>query len=143
VNLILLFDGVCNLCNASVNFVIDHDPQGRIRFATLQSEEGKREIARLDPSGKTAAIDCVVLLEDDRIWTCSSAALRVAYHLGGLWSLLYAFIIVPRFIRDGVYRIIAKYRYRWFGRTEACRIPTPALRARFLDAPPGPSAAHA
>ena len=128
---IVLFDGVCNLCNASVNFIIDRDPHDRFRFAALQSERG---VALLAEHGHTVSAepDSIVLVEGGRIFERSTAALRIARHLRGAWKLLYGFMIVPRPLRDLVYRFIARHRYRWFGRTEACRVPTPELRARFL-----------
>jgi predicted DCC family thiol-disulfide oxidoreductase YuxK len=129
---VLLFDGVCNLCNASVQFVIDRDPEARFRFAALQSDIG-RELAEgcgID----VEALDSLVLVEEGRCYTRSSAALRVARRLSGGWPILAAFSVVPRPLRDVVYDFIAARRYRWFGKEEACRIPTPELRARFLDA---------
>jgi predicted DCC family thiol-disulfide oxidoreductase YuxK len=129
---VLLFDGVCNLCNASVQFVIDRDPEARFRFAALQSEVG-RELA--EGCGIDAdALASLVLVEDGRCYTRSSAALRVARGLKKPWPLVAAFTVVPRPLRDVVYDFIAERRYRWFGKEEACRIPTPELRARFLDA---------
>lgn len=127
----LLFDGVCNLCNASVNFIIDRDPVATFRFAALQSDVGSALIAThgLD----SAALDSVVLVEGARVYTESTAALRVARRLGLPWSLLWGFVIVPRWIRDPIYRFVARNRYRWFGQSEACRMPTDELRARFLS----------
>lgn len=128
----MLFDGVCNLCNGAVQFIIDRDPKDVFRFASLQSERGAALLAahgRTPPEGDP---ESVVLIEDGRVYEHSSAALRVARRLRGLWSLFYVFIIVPPFLRDAVYRFIARNRYRWFGKEEMCRVPTPALRARFL-----------
>jgi predicted DCC family thiol-disulfide oxidoreductase YuxK len=127
---VVLFDGVCNFCNASVRFVYARDPQGRFRFAPLQSEAAQsllrgREVG--DPMGT------VVLIEGEKISTRSAAALRIARGLRGLWPLLYIFIVIPWPLRDWVYNLIARNRYRWFGRTEACQLPTPELAARFLD----------
>ena len=127
---VILFDGVCNLCNASVQFIIKHDPQVQFRFASLQSETGQR--MRLD-HGIDPRNDSIILVENDHAYTHSSAALRVARRLSGGWSVFYAFIVVPRFIRDVVYRFIAHNRYRWFGKQDVCMIPTPTLRKRFLD----------
>ena len=129
---VVLFDGVCNLCHGAVQFIVDRDPRGTFQFASLQSERAAallREHGRNPPEGDP---ESVVLVEDGRIYEHSTAALRIALRLGGLWSLLYGFVIVPRFVRDAVYRFIARNRYRWFGRTEQCRVPTPELRARFL-----------
>lgn len=127
---IVLFDGVCNFCNASVNFVIEHDKAGYFKFAPLQSEIGEELVAKHQID--TADTDSVIVVENDRTYTHSSAALRIAKQLDGIWSWTYAFIVVPKPIRDLAYRIFAKYRYRMFGRQDACMMPTPEIRARFL-----------
>jgi predicted DCC family thiol-disulfide oxidoreductase YuxK len=128
---IVLFDGVCNFCNASVNFVIDRDPEKRIRFAPLQSEVGQRLLKKFNLS--PTALDTLILVEGEKCYTRSTAALRIAKRLKGLWPLLYLFILIPPFIRDAVYDFIARNRYKWFGKTEACRVPTPELKERFLE----------
>ena len=129
---VVLFDGVCNLCQWSVRFIIARDRRGAFRFAALQSHEGR---ALLAAHGATAALpDSIVLLEDGRAYTESTAVLRIARQLDGAWPLLYALVAVQRPLRDALYRIVARNRYRWFGRQQACMLPTPALRARFLDA---------
>jgi predicted DCC family thiol-disulfide oxidoreductase YuxK len=127
---IVLFDGVCNLCSGSVQFILKRDPQARFRFASLQSEAGRSLMTEhgLNPD----ALSSVVVIEDGRAFQESSAALRIARHLPGAWKLLRVFAVIPRPIRDAVYRLIARNRYRWFGKTEACWLPTPELRARFL-----------
>lgn len=127
---ILLFDGVCNLCNGSVQFILKRDPQARFRFASLQSEVGRSLMSEhgLDPD----ALSSVVVVEDGRVWQESSAALRITRHLPGLWKLLRVFLVIPRPLRDAVYRLIARNRYRWFGKSETCWLPTPDLKARFL-----------
>jgi predicted DCC family thiol-disulfide oxidoreductase YuxK len=127
---ILLFDGVCNLCNAAVNFVIDRDPRARIKFASLQSAAGQQLLQRFGLS--TSDFDTMVLIEGDRYYTRSTAGLRVARHLKKPWPLLYGLIIVPPPLRNLVYNFIARHRYRWFGRSQECRVPTPELKARFL-----------
>lgn len=127
---VVLFDGVCNLCNASVTFVIDRDAAGYFRFAPLQSDEGRRLLA--DHAHGEPDLNSVMLIEDGRLYTRSAAALRVAHRLKGLWSWLYVFIVVPAPLRDAVYDFVARHRYRWFGKQDACRVPTPELRARFL-----------
>ncbi len=127
---IVLFDGVCNFCNASVNFVIERDKAGYFKFAPLQSEIGEELVARHGID--TADTDSVIVVENDRAYTHSSGALRIAKQLDGIWSWTYALIIVPKPIRDLVYRVFAKYRYRLFGRQDACMMPTPEIRARFL-----------
>ena len=138
---IVLFDGVCNFCDASVNFVIEHDPDGIFKFAPLQSEEGMRLAAEYRLESRVAdaeevdgsiAIDSVILIEDRKAYTHSNAALRIARRLQRPWSWLYAFIVVPAPIRDFFYRQFAKYRYRFFGRKEECMLPTPEVRERFL-----------
>jgi predicted DCC family thiol-disulfide oxidoreductase YuxK len=128
---IILFDGVCNFCNASVQFIIRRDPRQRFRFGALQSEPGQ---ALLKQHGitPTADLQSVVLIENGRLYTHSTAALRIARQLSGAWPLLYGFIIVPRPIRDWVYAFVARNRYRWFGKKEACSIPTPEQRALFI-----------
>ncbi|WP_128546649.1 thiol-disulfide oxidoreductase DCC family protein [Larkinella soli] len=128
---VILFDGVCNLCNSAVNFVIDHDRKGRFRFASLQSETGRRLLAQCPPA--EGPVDSVVLIRNGRSFVRSDAALEIARHLGGAWPLLTVFKLVPRFVRDAVYEAVARNRYRWFGRTDACRVPAPALKARFLE----------
>lgn len=129
-NPIVLFDGVCNLCSGSVQFVLKRDPEARFRFASLQSEAGQTIQAEhgLDPG----VLSSVLLLEDGRLYRESDAALRIARHLPGAWKLLTVFKIIPRPIRDGMYRFIARNRYRWFGKAETCWLPTSELRGRFL-----------
>ena len=131
---VVLFDGVCNLCDASVNFLIDRDPGARLRFASLQSDAGSRLLA-LHGIDRTTT-DSVVLVEDGRAWVESDAAARIARHLPWPWRAGAAFRFLPRLLRDGAYRLVARNRYRWFGTREACRLPTPELRARFLPDPP-------
>ena len=127
---IVLFDGVCVFCNHSVNFIIRHDRRDLYRFAPLQSEIGKRLLAQygLDPE----SVDSVVLIENGRACAKTSAALRICRNLDGMWPLMYGFIIVPAFVRNVVYDIIAKYRYRWWGKLDACMMPTPEVRRKFL-----------
>ncbi len=127
---IILFDGVCNFCNNSINFVMDRDTNGAFKFASLQSDIGQELLKQ--KGLKTSDFDSIVLLKNGTVYQKSDAALEITRELNGLWSWLYIFKIVPRFIRDFFYNIIARNRYRWFGKTEACRLPTPELRARFL-----------
>lgn len=127
---IVLFDGVCNLCNASVNFAIDRDPRGRIKFAALQSPLGQRLLAVHGLS--TTDINTMVLITGGRAYTRSSAGLRMLSMLRMPWPLLYPLLIIPAPLRNLVYRLIARNRYRWFGHQEQCRVPTPELRERFL-----------
>ncbi len=127
---IILFDGVCNFCNGSVNFVIEHDKAGYFKFAPLQSEAGEKLAAEHGIS--RIETDSVILIEDGKAYTLSTAALRIARKLDGIWSAAYAAVIVPRPVRNIFYKLFAKNRYRFFGRTEACMMPTPDVRARFL-----------
>jgi predicted DCC family thiol-disulfide oxidoreductase YuxK len=128
---LVLFDGTCNFCNDKVLFIIDHDPREEFLFAPLESELGQRVIARRGPL--PPGVDSIVLVEGDKLYTHSTAALRIATRLGAPWSWLgYLGMLVPRFILDFLYRAFARRRYAWFGRQEACRVPTPELRRRFL-----------
>jgi predicted DCC family thiol-disulfide oxidoreductase YuxK len=128
---IVLFDGVCNLCNNSVQFMIQRDPRARLRFTSLQSEAGQR--LQAEHGIDSASLDSMLLVEGGRLYRESDAALRMARHLKGAWPLLGAFRIIPRPLRNLVYRWIARNRYRWFGKMEACWLPTPELRSRFLE----------
>ena len=128
---VVLFDGVCNFCNAGVNFILDHDRSGRIHFAALQSEAGQRLLREFGL--RTTDFDTLVLVEGNRCYTRSTAALRIAGLLDGwAWRLISALLLVPAFLRDYAYDVLARNRYRWFGRSEACRVPTPEVRGRFL-----------
>ncbi len=129
---VLLFDGVCNLCNGAVNFIIDRDPNGHFQFAALQSDFGQEQLEKLGFNQED--FDSLVLLSEGKVHKKSGAALRIAGKLNGLYPLLKAFLIIPPFIRDGVYDIIARNRYKWFGKRDECRIPTPELRSRFIEA---------
>ncbi|MEM9291687.1 MAG: thiol-disulfide oxidoreductase DCC family protein [Acidobacteriota bacterium] len=129
---ILLFDGVCNLCDSAVNFVIDHDRGEQFRFAALQSQAAREALERAGALEELP--DSMVLIDRGGVHTRSDAALAVAGRLSFPWSLLAAARVVPRFVRDPLYAWIARNRYRWFGKQNACRIPTPGLQARFLDA---------
>ena len=128
---IILFDGVCNLCNGAINFIIKHDPKGIFKFASLQGETGKQLLAQhnIDPQ----ETDSIVLIDNDQVSVKSSAALRIAKNLNQGYPLLFGFMIIPTFIRNGVYDFIAANRYKWFGKKESCMLPTPELRSRFLD----------
>ncbi|NBB19518.1 DUF393 domain-containing protein [Runella sp. CRIBMP] len=126
---VILFDGVCNFCNASINFVIDRDAARRFRFASLQSDFGQRLLA--ENQRQLTDFDTVLLLRDGKLYEKSDAALEIARYLKG-WSWLYLFRVVPRFIRDFFYDIIAKNRYRLFGKSESCRIPTPEEKKLFV-----------
>ena len=128
---IILFDGVCNLCNTSVQFILKRDRRSRFRFASLQGPAGQ---ALLQRSGLPADhLDSFVLVENNKVYTRSSAALRVISRLGGGYTLFYVFWIIPRPIRDGVYDWVARHRYRWFGKEDSCWLPRPEWKERFLD----------
>ena len=130
----ILFDGVCNLCNGFVQFIIRHDPKGRFRFVALQSDTAQALLAAhgLPPTPPTVAPDSVLLLSQGRLYSHSTAVLRIAQGLGGAWRLAGAGRVLPRTWRDALYRFVARHRYRWFGRQESCPVPTPELKARFL-----------
>jgi predicted DCC family thiol-disulfide oxidoreductase YuxK len=127
---VILFDGVCNLCNGFVQFVIRQDGGHRFRFASLQSEAARQLLKELPASGRQT--ESVILIENGRYYQQSAAALRILRHLGGAWALLYGFMILPPFLRDSLYAWVARNRYRWFGRRQSCMLPTPELQARFL-----------
>jgi len=127
---VVLFDGICNYCNSMVNFAIRNDKKAVLRFATLQSDAGKKLKAHYNIPPE---IDSVVLIEKDKPFLYSGAALRIAGHLRWPAKALYGFIIIPKFIREPVYKWIAKNRYKWFGKKDACMIPTAEIRERFLD----------
>jgi len=128
---LILFDGTCNLCNASVNFIIDRDPHREFRFASLQSRLGKDMAARAGL--KPDELETLVLVDAGIFYTRSAAALRIVSRLAAPWSMLYVLVAVPRPLRDALYGWVARNRYRWFGQTECCRIPTPDIRDRFLE----------
>jgi predicted DCC family thiol-disulfide oxidoreductase YuxK len=133
---VLLFDGVCNLCNASVQWVLQHDPKGIFKFAALQSATGQAMLRKFGFSQEH--FDTVILADGERIFTRSDAPLEIARRLGGAWALFYVFKFIPRGVRNAVYDWVARNRYRWFGRKEACMLPRPEWKDRFLD--DGPSA---
>lgn len=126
---IVLFDGVCNFCNGSVNFIIRQDKAGRFKFAPLQSEAGQ-ELRAKHKIGDD--VDSIILVEDDEAFMHSTAALRIARGLGGIWSLAYVGIIIPVVIRDYFYELFAANRYKLFGKKDVCMMPTPEIRERFI-----------
>ncbi len=127
---IILFDGVCNLCNGAVLFVIKRDPNDLFRFAALQSEKGQALAQQY--SIDTAKVDSIILIENGKSYTKSSAALRIARHLKSGYRVLSVFLIIPAVIRNWVYDFVARNRYRWYGKKDQCMIPTPALQSKFL-----------
>jgi predicted DCC family thiol-disulfide oxidoreductase YuxK len=129
---VVLFDGVCNLCNGAVQFIIDRDPQSQFRFASLQSETGHTLLASHHYRLPEGDPETLVLVEGGVVYERSTAALKIARRLRGGWKLFAALLVLPRGLRDVGYNFIARHRYGWFGKTESCRLPTPELRARFL-----------
>lgn len=128
---VLLFDGVCNLCNNSVNFILDRDKKERFFFASLQSDYADHMLSEFGEDAQK--LDSVVLIYQGKIYRKSRAVLRAAKLIGRGWQLLYfIFIIIPPFIANPVYDFIARNRYRWFGKRDSCRMPTPDIKARFL-----------
>ncbi|HUF02848.1 MAG TPA: thiol-disulfide oxidoreductase DCC family protein [Aridibacter sp.] len=126
----VLFDGVCNFCNSSVNFIIRRDKDGYFNFAPLQSEVAGELLADKDIDREET--DSVILIEDGEAFVYSTAALMIARKLDGNWPLLYALMVVPRPIRDFFYKLFAKHRYKMFGKKDQCMIPTPEMRERFI-----------
>lgn len=128
---IILFDGVCNFCNSSVNFIIDKDKRDVFRFASLQSDFGQKRLKEFKLP--TDSFSTLILLSKGKCFTRSTAALRIAKELSFPYNLSFAFIIVPPFFRNLFYDIVSRNRYRWFGKKDACRIPSPEERAKFIE----------
>ena len=128
---IILFDGVCNFCNASINFIIDRDSRNKFSFASLQSEIGRKLLQQYQVPD-TNSLDSVVLIKNGKVYKKSAAALEIVKDLNGLWPVLSVFNLLPTFILDTFYDLLAKNRYKLFGKSETCRIPTPQLRQKFL-----------
>lgn len=126
----ILFDGVCNLCNSSVQFIIKRDYKDVFRFTALQSDAGTAIVTKYNID--TSKTDSIVLIDGGNYFVKSTAALKIAKNLSGAYPLLYGFMIVPNFIRNWVYDIIAKNRYKWFGKKDSCMIPTAELKKKFL-----------
>ncbi|GIO27229.1 thiol-disulfide oxidoreductase DCC family protein [Ornithinibacillus bavariensis] len=127
---VILFDGVCNFCNSSVQFIIKRDPTAKFHFASLQSEIGQQ---LLNDYQIPKDIDSFIYLEGEEVYVKSTAALKVSKELKGLWKLCYVFIVVPKPIRNIFYNLFAKNRYSWFGKRESCMIPSQLDRQRFLE----------
>ncbi|MBC7875026.1 MAG: thiol-disulfide oxidoreductase DCC family protein [Ferruginibacter sp.] len=130
-NPVLLFDGVCNFCNYWVNFAIKRDRKRKLRFTPLQGQTAKSLLPeyKINPG----SLSTVILVDNGKVYTQSSAAIRVCKYLDGGWKLFYGLMIIPKFIRDFLYNIIARNRYKWFGKKESCMIPTAEVRERFLN----------
>jgi len=127
---IILFDGVCNLCNGFVRFVIKQDAKAKFKFCSLQSETAKSILSgyNLNPEG----LNSVVLIAQGKAYSKSDAALKILQHLGGFWLLTAVFFIIPRFFRNALYNFVAQNRYRWFGKSANCTLPNQDLQNRFL-----------
>ncbi|MDY6765129.1 MAG: thiol-disulfide oxidoreductase DCC family protein [Halobacteria archaeon] len=128
---IVLFDGVCNLCNGFIQFIIPRDPEAKFRFAPLQSEVGNDLLEGFN--AQTEELESIVLVEGDRYYKKSSAVLRILKHIGGVYSLLYPLRFIPRPIRDYIYDFVADHRYGWFGKKDQCMVPSPENKSRFLE----------
>jgi predicted DCC family thiol-disulfide oxidoreductase YuxK len=126
---IIFFDGVCNLCNGAVNFIIDRDKNAYFTFAPLQSSAAEKYI----PKSLIEKTDSIILWDSGKIYSKSTAALKVAKKLDGLWKTFYSLMIFPKIIRDAVYNMIAKNRYKWFGKRQTCRMPSQDIKNRFLE----------
>jgi len=129
--IVLLIDGHCNMCHGLAKFVVGRDKRAVFRFASLQSELGRRLLK--EGGMPEDALETFVMVDNGKYYTKSTAALRIGRKLGWPWSVAYPAIVVPRFVRDRVYRFVARRRYRWFGRSESCLLPTPDMRSRFLE----------
>ena len=128
---VILFDGVCNFCNYWVNFAIKRDRKKKLKFTTLQGQAARQLLSQyhINPT----SLSSVIFIDKEKAYTQSSAAIRICKYLSGGWKLFYGFMIIPKFIRDFFYNIIARNRYKWFGKKETCMVPTPELRERFLE----------
>lgn len=129
---IILFDGVCNLCNASVNFIIDRDKHNLFQFAALQSDSAQHLLAQHKIAVPAGGYDSLILIKDGKVYKKSTAALTIARKLSGLWPMFYIFIILPVPVRDFFYNYVSRNRYRLFGRRDSCRMPTPELANKFI-----------
>lgn len=127
---VILFDGVCNLCNASIDFILKRDKKNQFLVGALQEEAGQKLLSKFEVNPEY--LDSLVLIEDEKIYFRSTAAIRIAKHLSGLWPIFYGFIILPPSIRDGIYNLVGRNRYSWFGKKNTCRLPSPEEKAKFL-----------
>jgi len=127
---VIVFDGICNFCNAFVNFVMGRDSRDLFKFGTLQSQPAQQILAQLHLS--TQDYETFLLLENGKVFTKSTAALKILRCLDGCWPWLYVFIVIPRPLRDMVYSFIARHRYQWMGKSDTCRVPSPKEQAKFI-----------
>ena len=130
---VIVFDGVCNWCNAWVHFILDHDPHAKFKFGTLQSQPAQRILKELRLPADD--FETFLLVERGRVFTKSTAALRIVGQLSGLWPLLSVGIVIPRPLRDALCDYVARRRYRWLGKSETCHVHEPAVRGRFVNEP--------
>lgn len=128
---VVLFDGVCNLCSYSVQFIIKRDKYKQFCFASLQGQFGQQVLKQFHLPEKQ--LNSFILLKEGKIYTQSTGVLNVARELSGLWTVFYVFIIIPPFIRNAVYHFIASNRYKWFGKRNECWVPSPEISSRFID----------
>lgn len=128
---IILFDGVCNLCNNSVNFIIKHDKNNKFLFASLQSDAAEEILLHFNLNKNK--LNTIILIQKEEVYERSTAVLLIFKQLNGFLRHLYVFLIIPKKIRDFVYNIIAKNRYNWFGKRTSCLLPTSELKHRFLN----------
>tara|TARA_B110000240_G_scaffold186415_1_gene223037 strand:- start:497 stop:907 length:411 start_codon:yes stop_codon:yes gene_type:complete len=128
---LVLFDGFCNLCNSSVQYVIKHDRHNKFKFASLQSDAAKEILLQFNENNSD--LNSIILIDNNKIFKKSLAVLRLLKILGGVYTLLYIFIIIPKPLRDWVYDYIAKNRYKWYGKKDSCMIPTKELKNKFID----------
>ena len=126
---IVLFDGECNFCDASVQFIIKRDPKGYFQFAAQQSDIGETLKRQYKVPN---SMDSILVIDQHKVYYSSDAALHISKHLNGLWSYLYMLKVTPKPLRDIAYKFIAKNRYAWFGKKDSCMIPPPEIRNRFL-----------
>lgn len=128
---VILFDGICPLCILSIQFIIKHDVNKIFRFASLQSSFANNELSKNSIPSKE--ISTIILIEENKVYTKSTAALKIAKQLNGIWKIFYLFIFIPPFIRNFIYDIIANNRYKWFGKKESCWFPSAALEDLFIN----------
>ncbi|MGB1011168.1 MAG: thiol-disulfide oxidoreductase DCC family protein [Thiolinea sp.] len=129
-NPVIVFDGICNFCNGSVNFIIQRDAAATFRFTPVQSEYAQQLMAKYGLSG--VGVDTFLLIKNEKSYTTTDAALEICRDLDGYWPLMRVFRFIPRGVRDFFYRLLARNRYAWFGKAEVCMMPTPEIRARFI-----------
>jgi predicted DCC family thiol-disulfide oxidoreductase YuxK len=128
---LVLFDGVCNLCNSSVQLLLRIDKENRLTFGSFQSDTAQSLLKQHGINKEL--INSIVFIRQDKIYMESTAILQICHTIGGWWKIIYLLMLIPPFIRNGIYHIIARNRYRWFGKRESCMIPSPSLKSRFID----------